>query len=89
MKLLRRNDENNRYDRVRPPMTSKPVIDSTKRKEGFNKEIGAFSRAWAKEFKNNEFAFPSFEEMMAGIFTWYNDQLNKNLQGKTPQEQVN
>ena len=65
---MRRNHENNRFDRVRPPMTSKPVVDMTKRKEGFTKEIAAFARAWGREYKNNEFAFPCFEEMMAGIF---------------------
>ena len=84
-KIVAREQENDRYNRVRPPFTMKPLIDKTQRQEGFSNEIGELGRAWAKTYKGNEFAFPSWQEMINGLFSWFNEQINTDCSGKTKQ----
>lgn len=39
-------------------------------------ENGAYGLKWAEVFKGNEYAFPTFDEMLQGIIEWYVKQTN-------------
>lgn len=78
MKLLVRSPENEKEKRKRPedhkknePMIllSLEVLDQ--RKKDFADESGAYGLKWAKVFKDDEYAIPSYNEMMEGILEWY------------------
>lgn len=77
-KPLMKSHTNNRFDRARPEQTDKGsglnfVISGTDKKvSSFAKESGAYGYLWAEKTNGDRKTYPSFEQMMEGIFKWYN-----------------
>ena len=85
--MLKRAGSNNKEDRVRPENNQKDNAIQLPKKQQFAQEHCAFGRAWGRKVKGNEWATPTFREMMEGVFRWYSQQSKEKLKGKPEMEQ--
>lgn len=49
----------------------------------FTDKAGEYGYMWGGKFKKNRDAFPTFNEMMEGVFKWFTDQAKKEMHGKS------
>lgn len=77
-KVLERAATNNRNERQRPETTERSVEVSLviqPKQQGFARKIAAYSQEWGIVYKEKATARPSFNELMEGLFEWYNMQV--------------
>ena len=72
-KLVSEAKTNNRHTRQRPESTQKfaaYLLLADTEKRDFAKVLGEFGVLWAVKYKDNEYAYPSINEVLEGLLMW-------------------
>ena len=91
VKLVKKAASNNREDRARPESIHKSsgmeLFTKEKSDNSFAADAGAYGQAWAEKYKGDKYTLPTFNEMVLGLFEWYEAQMAVKMKDKSPATQ--
>ena len=81
MQVLKKAPNNDRFKRRRPESNEKVYSDQIliSVNGDYTEHGGEFAREWAKQYKGDQYALPTFNEVMNGILQWYINQTEAKM----------